>query len=211
MKKFYRLIMYCIGLLILALGIILNAKTSLGISPIMTIPYCISTIWGISLGNATLIIYILYVVGQMILSGKEFRTVDLLQIPMSIVFSRIINIFNDIITIKYNNLIINLFLLIAAIILTGIGAAISVEMKIVPNAADGFAHSIGEKVKKDFGFGKNILDISSVLITLVIGLMFTGSIVGIGIGTLAAVFGIGRSIALTNFLFKKKMFALANK
>ncbi|ADK14555.1 YitT family protein [Clostridium ljungdahlii] len=208
MKKFYRGMMYCIGLVILALGIILNTKTGLGVSPIISIPYSISKIWNINLGNATMCIYILCVAGQAALRGKEFRPFDLLQVPMSIVFSRIINIFNDMIVINCDNLIMNLLLLAAAIILTGIGAYITVQMKIVPNAADGFTQALAERTKKGLGLAKNITDISSVMITVIIGLMCAGKIVGIGIGTLVAVIGVGRAIALTNMLFGKKMIAL---
>ncbi|RMC99845.1 hypothetical protein D9O40_11415 [Clostridium autoethanogenum] len=208
MKKFYRGMMYCIGLVILALGIILNTKTGLGVSPIISIPYSISKIWNINLGNATMCIYILCVAGQAALRGKEFRPFDLLQVPMSIVFSRIINIFNDMIVINCDNLIMNLLLLAAAIMLTGIGAYITVQMKIVPNAADGFTQALAERTKKGLGLAKNITDISSVIITVVIGLVCAGKIVGIGIGTLVAVIGVGRAIALTNMLFGKKMIAL---
>ncbi|OAA91105.1 DUF6198 family protein [Clostridium ljungdahlii] len=208
MKKFYRGMMYCIGLVILALGIILNTKTGLGVSPIISIPYSISKIWNINLGNATMCIYILCVAGQAALRGKEFRPFDLLQVPMSIVFSRIINIFNDMIVINCDNLIMNLLLLAAAIILTGIGAYITVRMKIVPNAADGFTQALAQRIKKGLGLAKNITDISSVIITIVIGLVCAGKIVGIGLGTLVAVIGVGRAIALTNMLFGKKMIAL---
>ncbi|OBR93289.1 MULTISPECIES: YitT family protein [Clostridium] len=210
MKKFYRGMMYCIGLVILALGIILNTKTGLGVSPIISIPYSISKIWNINLGNATMCIYILCVAGQAALRGKEFRPFDLLQVPMSIVFSRIINIFNDIIVINCDNLIMNLLLLAAAIMLTGIGAYITVQMKIVPNAADGFTQALAERTKKGLGLAKNITDISSVIITVVIGLVCAGKIVGIGVGTLVAVIGVGRAIALTNMLFGKKMIALVD-
>ncbi|MBV7274286.1 hypothetical protein JMF89_03035 [Clostridiaceae bacterium UIB06] len=210
MKEFYRGGMYCIGLLILALGIILNTKTGLGVSPIISIPYCISNIFKINLGNATLCIYILCVIGQMVLRGKKFRTFDLLQIPMSIIFSRVINIFNDMITINCNVLMVKLLLLIAAIILTGIGAAISVEMNLLPNAADGFTQVIGERMSKGFGFAKNIVDISCVLITVAMGLLFSGKVIGIGLGTLAAMLGVGRSIAAFNLLFKQKMLALTS-
>ncbi|AZV56479.1 DUF6198 family protein [Clostridium sp. AWRP] len=208
MKKFYRGMMYCIGLVILALGIILNTKTGLGVSPIISIPYSISKIWNINLGNATMCIYILCVAGQAALRGKEFRPFDLLQVPMSIVFSRIINIFNDMIVINCDNLIMNLLLLAVAIMLTGIGAYITVQMKIVPNAADGFTQALAERTKKGLGLAKNITDISSVIITVVIGLVCAGKVVGIGIGTLVAVIGVGRAIALTNMLFGKKMIAL---
>lgn len=210
MKKFYRGMMYCIGLLILALGIILNTKTGLGVSPIISIPYCISKVWRISLGNATLCLYILCVAGQIILRGNRFRPFDLLQIPMSIVFSWVINIFNDMIRINNSSMVLNLLLLVAAIILTGIGVAISVEMNFVPNAADGLAQAVGERLRTSLGFGKNLLDVSCVLITVAIGLIFAGKIIGIGLGTLAAVLGVGRAVALSNLLFKEKMLALVS-
>lgn len=210
MNKCYRAVMYCIGLLILALGIILNTKTGLGVSPIMSIPYCVSKVWKMSLGNATLCIYILCVVLQMVLRGKKFRTFDLLQIPMSIIFSWVINIFNSMITVNFDSLLLNILLLVVAIMLTGIGVVITVAVNFVPNSADGLAQAVGERMGTNLGFGKNILDICSVLITVVIGLVFTGKVIGIGIGTLAAVFGVGRSIALVNMLLKKRILALAS-
>lgn len=205
MKLFYRSIVYCVALLILALGIILNAKAGLGVSPIMTIPYCISVVLGVSLGNTTLFTYILFVIGQKVLRKKKFRTVDLLQIPMSIVFSWAINIFNNNIYIKHNNLALNCLVLIGGIILTGIGAAFSVGMNILPSAPDGFAKAIGDETGKGFGFGKNLLDASCVLITILISLGLTRNVIGIGIGTLAAILGIGRSIYITNVIFEKRI------
>lgn len=210
MKKFWRGVMYCIGLLILALGIILNTKTGLGVSPIISIPYTVSSIWKINLGNATLCIYILCVFGQMVLLGKKFRIFDLLQIPMSIIFSRVINIFNNMIIINCSSFAMNLLLLVIAIMLTGIGVAISIEMKFVPNAADGLAQAMAERMNKSLGFAKNVLDISCVIITIAIGLLFGGKVMGIGLGTLAAVLGVGRSIALFNMIFKEKMVVLAS-
>jgi uncharacterized membrane protein YczE len=198
------------GLVILALGIILNTKTGLGVSPIISIPYCISDIWKINLGNATMCTYILCVFGQMLLRGKKFRYFDLLQIPMSVIFSRVINFFNDMIIINCDNLVINLLLLVVAIMLTGIGVVMTVEMKFVPNAADGLTQALGEGVGISLGFAKNIIDIVSVLITVTIGLLSIGKVVGIGLGTLVAVVGVGRAIALINMLFKEKMLALVS-
>lgn len=129
---------------------------------------------------------------------------------MSVIFSRVINIFNDMIKINCNSLVLKLILLAGAIILTGIGAAISIEMKFVPNAADGLTQALGEQIGKGLGFAKDIVDISCVLITLVIDMLFTGKVVEIGLGTLAAVIGVGRSIAVFNMFFKQKMLALAS-
>lgn len=55
MKKssILRTIFYVSGLLILALGIILNTKSGLGVSPIISVAYSISAIWNLNFGNTT--------------------------------------------------------------------------------------------------------------------------------------------------------------
>ena len=49
----------------------------------------------------------------------------------------------------------------------------------------------------------------NICITISAGLIFTGHLIGIGIGTVAAVLGVGRAVALYNHLFDKKTLELA--
>lgn len=81
----------------------------------------------------------------------------------------------------------------------------TVNMKLVPNPADGLAQAVGDLLNKGLSFGKNAIDLFSVATTCGIGLLFTGNVVAIGLGTLIAMIGVGRCIALFNFVFKKKM------
>ena len=87
-------------------------------------------------------------------------------------------------------------MLILAIVITGVGASLTVGMKIVPNPADGLASVIGEKCHKGFGFGKNFFDGISIVISLIIGFVFTSDILGIGLGTVISMIFTGRVIAL---------------
>ena len=121
-----RLAIYSIGLIILALGITLNTKTGLGVSPIISIPYNISQIWHLNLGTMTFIFYTILVMIQILLLRKDFKIYQLLQIVMSLVTSFFIDIFDRMIpavTPAFGRILI-LFL---AIILTGIGAALTVR------------------------------------------------------------------------------------
>ena len=74
MKKpvFYRILFYVIGLLVLALGLTLNTKTGLGVSPIISVAYSISEIFDQNFGNMTLALYSLFVVIEMILHLIRF-------------------------------------------------------------------------------------------------------------------------------------------
>ena len=54
----------------------------------------------------------------------------------------------------------------------------------------------GETCHKGFGFGKNLFDGISIVISLIIGFVFTGGILGIGLGTVISMIFTGRVIAL---------------
>ena len=71
--------------------------------------------------------------------------------------------------------------------------------------ADGLAQAIGKAFGKNMGFGKNILDASCVAIACVIGLLFDKRIIGIGIGTVAAMLLVGRCVAVFDHFFKDRM------
>jgi uncharacterized membrane protein YczE len=68
--------------------------------------------------------------------------------------------------------------------------------------------TIADVTHKDNGFIKNCVDIICVIITCTVGLAFSGKIIGIGIGTLMAMIGVGRVIAVFNRLTRKQTEAL---
>lgn len=240
MKKpvFFRILFYAIGLLVLALGLTLNTKTGLGVSPIISVAYSISEISGHNFGNMTLALYSLFVVIEIILhlirhrkymkksdgilshAGKTDRRLillmDFLQIPLSLIFTRFLNIFSAVIPNLYSDgqstaggMAVRAAVLITAIILTGIGAAMSLNMRIVPNPGDGIVQAIADTIHKSVGFTKNCFDLTNITITVILSFVFAGHLVGIGIGTILAMIGVGRTIAVFNHFTYAKMKELA--
>lgn len=190
-----RIIVYIAGLIILALGIDLNTKTMLGISPIISVPYNISVISGWLLGAVIFSYYVLLVILQLLIQKKDFPVYQFLQIPCAFVTSAAVQIFDNVIPVP-GHIALKIIVLILAIVVTAIGASLVVGMKIVPNPADGLANIIGTKLGHGFGFGKNIIDFISVTVSIIIGLVAKGSIIGIGIGTVITMIMTGRVIAL---------------
>jgi uncharacterized membrane protein YczE len=206
---------------ILALGISLNAKTSLGVSPIISTAYCASTITGYNFGNMTFLLYLFFVCVEIVIHMgrglKREAAVDCLQVIVSLIFTRFLNVFDMLIPnlgseelqgTFVGSLAGRIIFLIVAIIFTGVGAALSLNMRIVPNPGDGIVQTIADAVHKDNGFVKNCVDITCVIITCATGLIFAGKIIGIGIGTLMAMLGVGRVIAVFNKLTRKQTEAL---
>ena len=99
-NRVLRAAFYAAGLVILALGIVLNTKSCLGVSPIISGAYCAAELSGLSFGDMTFALYAV---------------------------------------------------LAAGIILTGIGAAMSLDMRLIPNPGDGIVQALADCFKKPVG------------------------------------------------------------
>lgn len=207
-KKRLRILVYVVGMFILALGLTLNTKANLGVSPIISVPYSISQITGLNFGDLTFVVYAMFVVVQIIihirLKNHKRIALDILQLPLSLIFTRLLNIFTVCIPTS-QNLGIRFIILTFAIICTGIGAAMSLSMQIVPNPGDGIVQALAERFDKSVGITKNLFDCLNLSITLCISLFIAHQIVGVGIGTVIAVVGVGRVIALFHHIFESKI------
>lgn len=236
-QKICRAGFYILGLLILAMGLTLNTKAGLGVSPIISVSYSISEIFHLNFGDMTLGLYSVFVAAEIFLHSirekqrgsyqaealvharkrdrKLILLMDILQIPLSLVFTRFLNIFGSLLpefpkgTEGIQDLPFRLLVLILAIICTGVGASLSLSMRIVPNPGDGIVQAIADCIHKNVGFTKNCFDLFNITVTILLGLVLAGRLVGIGIGTVLAVIGVGRIIALFQSLAGEKIVALS--
>ncbi|MDD6467859.1 MAG: DUF6198 family protein [Erysipelotrichaceae bacterium] len=204
-----RISIYLIGMVILAFGLTLNTKTGLGVSPIISVPYAIATVFQISFAWTTFWIYVIFVIFQLLLTKFQSFWKMILQIPFSFLFSFLLDCFEPI-PLQFSLVWQNLLLLLFAMICTAIGVSMMINMQLIPNPADGLADVLGQVLHKDFGYGKKILDASCVLLACIIGFGITHTIVGIGIGTIIAALGVGPIISLFQRICKNQMLSFVN-
>ena len=79
-----RYIVFLFGLFISSFGVAFVTKASLGTSPISSIPYVLSLKITPTLGVFTIYFSLFLILLQIIILGKKFNKIDLLQIPVSI-------------------------------------------------------------------------------------------------------------------------------
>lgn len=201
---------YLVGLVFLAMGIMLNTKTGFGVSAVVSAQYSVSVLFGLNFGNVTMVFYVIYPLITMLLKGKNARVYDLLQIVFGFFFTRLLNFLGAMLPTP-SSIPARIIVLILAIIATGIGAAASVDMRLVPNPADGLVQAISDYTGKEMGFCKNAFDFGCMAFALAAGLIVSHSVmgVGVGIGTFASMLGIGRVIAWFNGHFKAKLLKAA--
>lgn len=183
---FKRFLIYALGLMILCFGVVLNTKTNLGVAAINVIPYVFANTTNITLGTAVFILYCILIILQSLIKQK-IELLVILQLPVSLLFGRMVDFINiKILNFSAGSWIEGVIMLIIAINLVAIGTTFVVEQRLVPNAPDGFVQALADKIGWSFGKTKVCFDVLFVGLAAGLSMFLAGSIIGIGIGTLAS-------------------------
>ena len=185
------------GILVIALefmtmGIIFTIHGNLGITPISCPVYVLSLGFSPTLGEFTIAMHVLFVIIQIILLRSKFEYIQLLQIPLGIIFGILIDVNNyimgNIYPLSYFGKLI--FICIGSFS-CAIGVSIEVTVKTVLIAGEGLLLAIITVFNLPLGKTKIAFDSSLLLISVIISLYLFGEIKGVREGTIIAAFLVG--------------------
>ena len=205
-----RLIVYTVGITLLAIGLTLNTASGLGATPVITMPLTISESWGFDYAIVVFCMYCCFALLQFLLNGAKHPGKALIQISFSFIISALLSIFTRIIHITPDSIVESLFILVCAIIACAAGIFMMLQADLISNPADVFAHTIARILKKEPGIGKNILDCSCVLISAVIATVTGIGLHNIGVGTLISAVCVGRVLALFHRHLRTRLLQFCN-
>ena len=185
------------GILVIALefmtmGIIFTIHGNLGITPISCPVYVLSLGFSPTLGEFTIAMHVLFVIIQIILLRKKFEYIQLLQIPLGIIFGILIDVNNYIMGNIYpSSYFGKLIFICIGSFSCAIGVSIEVTVKTVLIAGEGLLLAIITVFNLPLGKTKIAFDSSLLLISVIISLYLFGEIKGIREGTIIAAFLVG--------------------
>ena len=205
-----RAFFYIAGFLFMTLGIAISVKSNLGVSPVSSIPYTITCVWGIEMGKATIIFHIALVFLQIILLRKNFKWKNLLQIPAGILFGYFTTMCNSLVAnLPLSDAIwIRLLMMIFSTVFIAFGIFLYVPADVIPLAGEGTMLAISQITKIKFSTVKIIFDVSMVVISFVTCMIALHSLGSVGIGTVIAAVIVGLELKFfTKFLggFRNKI------
>ena len=126
------------------------------------------------------------------LINKKVDLLTVLQLPVSLLFGRLTDFVNTrVLAFEANNLVSGFIMLAFAIVLSALGVTLMVSQNLVPNAPDGAVQAIANKLGWTFGKAKVVFDLACISVSVVIALVMSGHIIGIGIGSLLSMLLIG--------------------
>lgn len=187
-----RYIVFLFGLFISSLGVAFVTKASLGTSPISSIPYVLSLKFTPTLGVFTIYFSLFLILLQIVILGKKFNKIDLLQIPVSILFGYFIDISMFLLTWVNSDIYVVkvLYLLIGCVIL-GFGVYLEVIADVLMLPGESFVRSLTIRFGVDFGITKVCFDASMTVTAGIISFILFNTINGVREGTIVAALIVG--------------------
>ncbi len=200
-----RILIYCVGLFLIAVGVSLSINSNLGISPVNSVPYAVSLSTSIPLSTAVTVVFAFYMLLQILLLRKDYKIINLTQIFFATLLGYFVDFTNQWLgDIRFDNYIGQLFLMAVSIVVIATGVALYVDVKLVTMPSEGLALAITQKFKKlAFHQVKMIVDCCFVIAAMLITFFALGEIQGVREGTVISAVMVGKVIPLSRKLTSK--------
>ncbi len=180
------------GMLVATAGIVFITRAGLGTTPISTVPFTVGEITGLTFGEATFAVNILFVLVQWALLRSRFHYSSFFQIPIVSVFSWFIDLHmgwtawigDDPYVVRFLwGLLGNLFL--------AFGIYWQVASKTIVQPGEGMVLAFSVVLRKSFGTIKIWNDVTLVLLAVILGFVCLGHVAGVREGTVVSAFLVG--------------------
>lgn len=208
-----RIPMYFIGLFVMTIGIALSVKSNLGVSPVSSIPYTMTCVWGIEMGKATILFHIILVLIQILLLRKKFKPVQLLQVVIGVVFGYFTTFCNYMVSFlpTPKNLGIRIIMVLASTVFVAFGIFLYLPADLIPLAGEGCMQAVSSVTHIEFSKVKIGFDCTMVLVSAITCLTVLHNLGSVGAGTIIAAILVGTLVGIINRAFGKQRDKLLGK
>lgn len=195
-----RLLVYFVGLFIMAVGVVFSVRSALGVSPVTCLANVTYQIFGVSmniaalnLGVCTTLTYCLYILVELLILRREFKANMLLQIVASTIFGFMVNLASGLFSWLPvpQTYPVRLLYLICSIPMVALGVMFYLAPNILPTPGEGLSLAVSKKIGKPVASCKMIVDCCLVVVSGAVSLSYFKGLVGVREGTVISALMVG--------------------
>ena len=196
-RKSIQWIVFFCGLSIMSLGIALVTRGNLGTTPISTLPLVSAYLTHLTFGQTTFIINILFVGLQWLLLRKSVNWTILLQIPMTLAFSFLIDFSMGLTEwMQTDSYIKCLAISMLGNAVLGAGVALEVFSGAMVLPGEGLVLAVAKVTQKPFANLKILNDVTLVILAVLLSWAAFGELRGVREGTIISAVFVGIFVKL---------------
>lgn len=187
----------------MGLGISLTSKSGLGTSPINSLPYVLSMIFPLTVGQFTFLLSILFFIVEIIVLRKDFPKEQYLQLFVGPFFGFFVDLGMSIFAfVNPDAYLVKTLVLLSGCFLLALGVYLQVIANVIINPGEGVVKAISNKFTKKFGNIKIALDSTLCIIAIIISLFTFGNIKGVREGTIICAVLVGNITKIYSAIFQ---------
>lgn len=201
-KNIKRYILVVIGFIIVGTGCAFTLKANVGVGAWDALAKSTSDLTGLEVGTAGIIFNSCCVLGQILILRKEFRLIQLLQIPLSILLGVVINfVLYQLLVFPFDSFIGGIIMYLCASTVCAFGVSIVMLLDEVTFALEGFCMAITKIVPIKFSISRQAADVLSIVVIVMMKFVFHLPW-SIGVGTILGMLTFGPTLGIFMKIFK---------
>ena len=209
-----RILVYVLGLYIMAVGVVCSSRSALGVTPVSSLGnvlYLIGSSAGapsfVNLGNCTTAVFCLYLVAEFLVLRRDFQLSMLLQVAAALLFGQLVNLASTMLFFlpAPGSYLMRLVYLLISIPLVSAGVMLYLSPNLLAMPGEGLCLAIARKTGRSMGTVKTFFDCSVVLLSVVASLLYFRGLVGVREGTVISALLVGFVLKLLQKPFQKPL------
>jgi uncharacterized membrane protein YczE len=187
-----RCLVLILGLFFMGLGISLVTRSTLGTSPISSVPYVLSLALPVTFGEFTFVITLLFFIAEVLIIGRTFPKVQYFQIIVALLLGTFVDV-GMFLSAGVNPGIYpeQIAIVLLGSVVLALGIFLQITANVILNPGEGLVRAIAEKTHRRFGIVKVMFDSTLVACAAVISFAAFGTIQGLREGTVISAILVG--------------------
>lgn len=209
-----RAVLYLAGIAVLALGVSFSRRAGLGISQLVAWPAVMADVDpspGHDMGWYVGAVFVLFVVLEVAVLRRDFKPIQLLQVPISLAYGTLVNLWNGVsAAMPVPNYAAQFALTLLSACTMAVGISIYLASDVVPLSSEGLVLAITQRAGRPFPRIKQAFDISLIVIAVVVSLVCLHEVRYVREGTVIASVLLGPLVGVANRVVRPPVYRICH-
>lgn len=201
-KRTKRYLMVILGFMIVGTACAFTMKANVGVGAWDALAKSSNSLTGIQVGTCGMIFNTCCVIGQILILRKNFRFIQLLQLPLNILLGSVVNlVLYNILIFSFDSFIGGIVMYILATVVAAFGVSLVMLIDEVTFALEGFCMALTKVISYKFSTVRQAVDVISIIVIIFLTLIFDIPW-SIGVGTIIGMLIFGPLLGIFMKLLK---------
>lgn len=193
LKQLGRVLVFFIGVFLIAIGMAVSIHADLGTAPIASLPTVLSFATPVSVGTYVMSFNMLFFVLQVLILRRKFKAFQLIQVPLTIVFGLLVDVSMYLTAwIDPASYLEQWFWLLVSVVVLALGIYVEMQPRLTFLPANGIVFVLYTVLQNiPYSRIKIIFDTTIVVISAILSLVLLGGLQGVREGTVFSAFAVG--------------------